>query len=181
MHAVKRWPAPEDWSSDTDGDVFQSTSTETCSSCTSSSYSSASLSVVTSEAPSDNENPPPPAKTPCFTHSGWIMGEAAASRRLRHTAHIMEDSARMPDCTVFASSCAREPLQPAEIHPTAGVDRPRGGSPGRPRARVDMAARVDETSTGRGREAAKDPALAIAACPEVAWRLEMGWFYGCRY
>ncbi|BDA45968.1 hypothetical protein COCOBI_08-0600 [Coccomyxa sp. Obi] len=193
MHAVKRWPPPEEWSSDT----------ETCPSCGPSSYPSDPPSTGNSEAQVDYDTtPPPPPNTPCAirpTRLGRNLSECGASRQLRRCAHVMEDSARMPEGTIFTSACTREAVQ---IHPTSGVDQLRGGPQGRPPVRITPApgvdlsgtgreaarrlpvtlpAGVDETSSGRGLEAAKNPALAIAACPEVDWRLQMRWFYGCRF
>ncbi|CAL8462115.1 g1646 [Coccomyxa elongata] len=112
------------------------------------------------------------------------MRKGATSRQLLQCMHIMEDSAYMPEGSGFASSCTREASQFVQTYPRAGVDQPGGGPPagqGRPPPRMNMAAGVDEKSSGQGSEAAKDPAIAIAACPEVTWRLEMGWWYGCRF
>lgn len=112
------------------------------------------------------------------------MREGATSRQLLQCMHIMEDSAYMPEGTVFATSCTREAAQIAHTYPRAGVDHPGGGPPAGQRrlpARMNLAAGVDEKGSGQGSEAAKDPAVAIAACPEVTWRLKMGWWYGCRF
>ncbi len=92
------------------------------------------------------------------------IGAATLSAR---RGPLVDDSAYMPGGNALAQTCIEEAARQLQSVASCTVIRETG-------AETEVQARETTVVTN-------DPAQEISQCPEVSWRMAMGWFYGCRY